>query len=66
MNTYCLSVSSAEGSEVAMSRCVRSNEEYIHVLVEKLVWNTSYNFSVISNNSLGQQSTAAMSFCKEN
>ena len=66
MNTYCLSVSSAEGSEVTMSRCVRSNEEYIHVLVEKLVWNTSYNFSVISNNSLGQQSTAAMSFCKEN
>ena len=66
MNTYCLSVTSAEGSEVARSRCVRSSDGYIHVLVDKLVWNTSYNFSIISNNNLGQQSSATMSFCKEN
>ena len=64
MNTYCLSVITAEGNEV-LSHCVRSDNGYINVLVENLVWNTSYNFSIISNNSLGQQSTVAISFCKE-
>ena len=64
MNTYCLSVIIAEGNEV-LSRCVRSDDGYIHVLVQNMVWNTSYNFSIISNNSLGQQSTAAISLCKE-
>ena len=66
MNTYCLSVISAEGTEVVMSHCVRSDNGNIHLLVENLVWNTSYNFSITSSNSLGQQSTAAISFCKEN
>ena len=66
MNTYCLSVTSADGIEVARSRCVRSSDGYIHVLVEKVVWNISYNFSIISHNNVGQQSTPSMSFCKEN
>ena len=44
MNTYCLSVTSAK---VGMSSCVRSDDGYIHVLVENFVWNTSYNFSII-------------------
>ena len=66
MNTYCLSVTSAEGIEVARSRCVMSSDGYIHVLVDKVVWNTFYNFCIISNNNLGQQSTATMPFCKEN
>ena len=64
MNTYCLSVIIAEGNEV-LSHCVRSDDGYIHVLVQNLVWNTSYNFSIISNKSLGQKSTAAISLCKE-
>ena len=64
MNTYCVSVITAEGNEV-LSLCVRSDDGYIHILVQNLVWNTSYNFSIISNNSFGQQSTAAISFCKE-
>ena len=64
MNTYCVSVITAEGNEV-LSHCVRSDDRYIDVLVKNLVWNTFYNFSIISNNSLGQQSTAAISFCKE-
>ena len=63
MNNYCLSVISAK---VGMSSCVRSDDGNIHVLMKNLVWNTSYNFSIISNNNLGQQSTAAISFCKEN
>ena len=63
MNTYCLSVISAK---VGMSSCVRSDDGYIHVLAENFVWNTSYNFSIISHNSLGQQSTAGISFCMEN
>ena len=65
MNTYCLSVITTEGNEV-LSHCVRCDDGYVHVLAENLLWNTSYNFSIISNNNLGQQSTTALSFCKEN
>ena len=66
MNTYCLSVTSAEGKEVAKFPCVRSDCRSVHLLVENLMWNTSYSFSIISNNDVGQQSTAAIFFCKEN
>ena len=66
VNTYCLSVTSAEGKEVTIFPCVRSNGRSVHLLVENLMWNTSYSFSIISNNYVGQQSTAAISFCKEN
>ena len=64
MNIYCLTVTRADGSHIAMSTCVRSDIGFIHVLVENFVWTTSYNFSIISNNNLGQ-STAAIFFCKE-
>ena len=65
MNTYCLNVTRADGSDIAMSTCVRSDNGFVHVFVENLVWMTSYNFSIVSDNNLGQQSTAAISFCKE-
>ena len=35
MNTYCLSVTSAEGNEIAMFPCVRSDGRSVHLLVEK-------------------------------
>ena len=59
MNTYCLKVASAEGSEVAMSPCDRSEDRLVHLLVENLTEGFSYNFTIISNNSVGEQSTAA-------
>ena len=65
MNIYCLNMTRAEGSDIAMATCVRSDNGFVHVLVENLVWMTSYNFSIISNNNLGQQSTTAIIFCKE-
>ena len=37
LNTYCLNVTSTEGSEVAMSPCVRSDDEAIHFLVKNLM-----------------------------
>ena len=66
MNTYCLSVTTAEGKEVTIFSCVRSDDRSVHLLVEYLMRNTSYSFSIISNNTLGQQSTTAILFCKEN
>ena len=66
MNSYCVSVTSAVGNEVAMSPCVRSDDRSVHLLVENLMRNTSYSFSIISNNNVGQQSTSAIFFCKEN
>ena len=65
MNAYCLNVISAEGNEVGMSYCVRSDDGYIRVLVENLARNASYSFSILSNNYIGQYSTAGISFCKE-
>ena len=34
LNVYCLNVTSTEGNKVAMSSCVRSDDESIHFLVE--------------------------------
>ena len=63
MNTYCLSVTSAEGNEVAMFPCVRSDGRSVHLLVENLKQNTSYSLSIISDNNSGQQqSTGAIFF----
>ena len=64
MNTYCLKVTSAEGSEIDMSPCVKSEDRLVHLLVENLPESSSYNFTIISHNSVGEQSTAAVSFCK--
>ena len=66
MNSYRISVTSAEGNEVTVFSCVRSDGRSLHLLVENLMRNTSYSFSIISNNNVGQQSTAAIFFCKEN
>ena len=68
MNSYRISVTSAEGNEVEVTIFprVRSDGRSIHSLVENLMRNASYSFSIVSNNSIGQQSTAAIFFCKEN
>ena len=66
MNTHCLKVASTEGSEVAKSPCVRSEDRLVHLLVENLPESSSYNFTIISNNSVGEQSIAAISFRKYN
>ena len=57
-------MTSTEGSEVDMSPCVKSDDTLVHLLVENLPGSSSYNFTIISNNSVGEQSTAAVSFCK--
>ena len=62
MNSYCLKVTNAEGNEVAMSLCVRSDDRHVHLLVEDLNESSSYNFTIISSNSIGEQSTAAIPF----
>ena len=66
MNSYHVSVTSAEGKEITIFPCARSEEISVNFLVENLMRNTSYSFSVISNNNVGQQSTAAIFFCKKN
>ena len=62
MNSYCLKVTNAEGNEVAMSLCAKSDVRQVHLLVEDLNESSAYNFTIISNNSIGEQSTAAVSF----
>ena len=64
MNSYCVTVTNAEGNEVAKSPCVRSDDRHVHLLVEELNESSAYNFTIISSNSIGEQSTAAVSFCK--
>ena len=66
MNSYRISVTSAEGYEVTIFPCVRSEGRSVHLLVENLMRNASYSFSILSNSNVGQQSTAAILFCKEN
>ena len=56
MNSYCLKVTSAEGNEVAMSPCT-SGDGHVHLLVEDLNENLSFNFTIVSSNSIGEQST---------
>ena len=62
MNSYCLKVTNAEGNKVAMSLCVRSDDRHVHLLVADLSESSSYNFTIISSNSIGEQSTAAIPF----
>ena len=61
MNSYCLKVTNAEGNKVAMSPCI-SDDRYVHLLVEDLNESSSYNFTIISSNSIGELSTAAIPF----
>ena len=62
MNSYCVKVTNAEGNKVAKSPCVRSDDRHVHLLVEELNESSSYNFTIISNNSIGEQSTTAFPF----
>ena len=62
MNSYCLKVTNAEGNKVAKSLCARSDVRQVHLLVEDLNESSAYNFTIISNNSIGKQSTAAVLF----
>ena len=64
MNSYFLNVTCAEGNEVAVSRCVGCGDDNsVNLLVEKLNFSSFYNFIIKSNNSIGEQSTTAVSFC---
>ena len=64
MNSYCVRVTNAEGNKVAKSPCVRSDDSHVNLLVEDLNESSSYNFTIISSNSIGEQSTAAIPFSK--
>ena len=65
MNSYCLKLTSAEPNEDIMPSCVRSDDKSsISISVENLNFSSFYNFTIVSNNSIGQQSTTAASFCK--
>ena len=64
MNSYFLKVTSADGNEVAVSTCVECYNSVI-LLVENLDFSSFYNFIIKSNNSIGEQSTTAASFCKQ-
>ena len=61
MNSYCLKVTNAEGIAVAMSPCI-SDDRHVHLLVEDLNESSSYKFTIISSNSIGEQSTTAIPF----
>ena len=65
MNSYCLNVTNAEGNEVAVSPCVRSEDGSVHLLVGNLNGSSSYRFTITSNNKIGTQSTTALSFSKD-
>ena len=58
---FCLKVTNGEGIAVVMSPC-RSGDRHLHLLVEDLNESSSYNFTIISTNSIGEQSTAAIPF----
>ena len=62
MNSYCLKVTKAEGNKVVMSLSVRSNDRHVHLLVQELNESSSYNFTIISSNSIGEQSTTVFPF----
>ena len=64
MNSYFLIVTNADGNEVAMSSCVGCDDS-VHLLVKNLSLSSFYNFIIKSNNSVGEQSTTAASFCKQ-
>ena len=65
MNSYCLNVTYAEGNEVAVSSCVRSEDGSVHLLAGYLKESSSYMFTITSKNKIGKQSTAAIQFSKD-
>ena len=65
MDSYCLTLTSAERNEDIMSSCVGfDNGSSISLSVENLNFSSFYNFTIVFNNSIGQQSTTAASFCE--
>ena len=64
MNSYYLKVASADGNEVDVSACVGCDNSVI-LLVENLNLSSFYNFTIKSDNSIGEQSTTAASLCKQ-
>jgi len=66
MNFFCLDVNNKERNETAMTYCVKSSDGPIYLVAEELNKNTLYIFTIISNNSIEQQSTTAVQFCKHN
>ena len=65
MNSYFLKVTSADRNEVAVSPCVGCDDNSVNLLVYNLDKSSFYNFTINSNNSVGEQSTTAASFCKQ-
>ena len=58
-------VTSADGNELTVSLCVGSDENSVNILVHNLDKSLFYYFTIKSNNSIGEQSTTAASFCKQ-
>jgi len=48
-----------------MTSCARSNVGPMFLVTEKLNGRISYSFIILSSNSIGQQTTAAVQFCKK-
>ena len=65
MNSYFLIVTNADGNELALSLCVGCDDNSVNLLVENLNLSSFYKFIIKSNNSIGEQSTTAASFCKQ-
>ena len=65
VNSYFLKVTSADGRDVAVSPCVRCDDNSVNLLVKNLNLSSFYNFIIKSNNSIGEYSTTAISFCKQ-
>jgi len=59
-----LEVKNEEGKETATTSCMMSNDERIILVTDKLDERASYSFIIISNNSIGQQSTTPVRFCE--
>ena len=65
MNSYFLIVTNADGNELGMSLCVGCSDNSVNLLVDNLNLSSFYKFIIKSNNSIGEQSATAASFCKQ-
>jgi len=65
MDLYCLEVINKEGGETAATDCKMSTDGSIVLVAEDFDERTCYSFTIISNNSIGQ-STTAVPYCKQN
>ena len=66
MNSYCLTVTNTDGNEVTVtSPCVKCDDNSANLSVKTLNLNFFFNFIIKSSNSIGVQTTALVSFCKQ-